>query len=266
MIVIETAMLPVSRVTQRRLLAGFAAFMLSAVPLSAAADSAASGPDVDALWNQPQGVRVDSAFYVIQQWWDGLSRVAQNDPTQRGLDELAQANADLLNAYTLLQEKRTDPGPHPVAVIDPLLSGIYNFVTGSRTKAPVGSALDWANRSLLKLEGRGGTDTIIRELLTDYQIRQAAAARDLSLKPAADTPALMSANAARETALLAKIKGMAMPGDGLTAGLDAADHTTALVAAKHQANGNGQAKADAKHGAGNGHDATPPGKGQGQKK
>jgi hypothetical protein len=262
-------MLPVSRVTQRRLLAGIVAVALSVVPLTAAAEDAATSPDVDALWNQPQGVRVDSAFYVVQQWWDGLSRVVQNDPTRRGLDELAQANADLLNAYTLLQEQRTDPGPHPVAVIDPLLSGVYNFVTGSRSKAPVGSVLGWANGSLLKLEGRGSTDGIVRDLLTDYQIRQAAAARDLSVKPDAGTSALMSANAARETALLSKIKGLAIPADGLAAALDAADHTTALVAAKHQGNGTGQAnagKGSGKHDSGNGHGGTPQGNAQGPKK
>lgn len=258
-------MLPVSCVTQRRLLAGIVATILSIVPLTAAADGAAQSQDVDALWNQPQGVRVDSAFFVVQQWWDGLSRVVQSDPTQRGLDELAQANADLLNTYTLLQEERTDPGPHPVAVIDPLLSGAYNFVTGSHSKAPVGSVLDWANGSLLKLQGRGSTEVILRDLLTDYQIRQAAAARDLGAKPAADTSALVSANAARETALLGKIKGLAIPADGLAAALDAADHTTAMLATKHQ--GNGQANAgNGKHDAGNGHGATPPGNGQGPKK
>jgi hypothetical protein len=260
---------PVSRVTQRRLLAGIAAVALSVVPLTAAADGATPGRDVDALWNQPQGVRVDSAFYVVQRWWDSLSRVVQSDPSQRGLDELAQANSDLLNAYTLLQEQRTDPGPHPVAVIDPLLSSVYNFVTGSRSKAPVGTVLGWANDSLLGLEGRGSTEVILHDLLTDYQIRQAAAARNLSSKPDDATSTLIGANAARETALLSKIKGLAIPADGLAAALDAAEKTTALAASEHQGNGNGQANAGnsgGKQNSGDGHGNPPAGNGQGPKK
>src|SRR2546421_3703470 len=149
---------PISRVIQLRIVAATTAAALSLFPLTA---GAAGGAEVDALWNQPQGVNVDSAFYVIQNWWDGLARAAQNDPTQRGLDELAQANADLLNAYTLLQQQRIGAGPQPVAVIDPLLSSLYNFVSGAHAKAPVASIFNWANQGLLKLEGRGSTDVIV---------------------------------------------------------------------------------------------------------
>jgi len=85
-------------------------------------------------------------------------RAGQHDRTQRGLQELAQANTDLLNAYALLQEERNDPGPHPVAGVDPLLSGAYGFITGVHVKAPVGSVLSWMNQSVVQLEGRSTTD------------------------------------------------------------------------------------------------------------
>jgi len=215
-------MLPISGVIQRRLLAAGIAGALALAPLSVAA---AASSEVDALWNQPDGVSVDSAYYVVQTWWDGLTRATQSDPTQRGLDELAQSNSDLLNAYTLLQRQRTDPGPQPVAIIDPLLSSVYNAVTGSNVKAPIGSVFNWANQSLLKLEGRGSTNEIVRSLLQDYGAKQAAAMRDL---PAghADTDAVLAANAQRETAFLVKIKGVATPADGLAGVLDAADQST----------------------------------------
>src|SRR6202011_4457940 len=102
MIVARPAMLPRSRLIQRCLLAAVVAAALAPGPLSASAAS----PDVDALWNQAQGGSVDSAFYVVQAWWDDLARGRQGDPTLRGMDELAQANTDLLNAYTLLQKQR----------------------------------------------------------------------------------------------------------------------------------------------------------------
>jgi hypothetical protein len=224
-------MLPLGRVIQRRLLTAGAAGMLFLLPIPAAA---ANPADVDALWNQPQGVSADSAFYVVQAWWDGVTRTSQNDPTQRGMDELAQANADLLNAYTLLQQQRTDPGPQPVAIIDPFLAGIYNFITGSNAKAPIGSIFRWANQSLLKLEGRGSTTDIVGSLLADYQARQSAAERDLQLQPGSDAQAIWTANASRETAMLVKIKGLASPGDGVAALVANADHTTTALAAKHQ--------------------------------
>src|ERR1700693_3487233 len=142
----EAAVLPVGCVMQRRLVAASVVAALSLLPLTAQAAGAA---DVDALWNQPQGVSVDSAFYTVQEWWDGVTRGTQSDPTQRGLAELAQANADLLNAYTLLQQKRSGGGPQPVPVIDPFLAGTYNFITGSHAKAPIGSWVRSGESTLL---------------------------------------------------------------------------------------------------------------------
>jgi hypothetical protein len=221
-------MSPLSRVIQRRLLAAGIVGALALAPLSVAA---AGGAQVDALWNQQNGVSVDSAYYVVQTWWDGLTHGTQTDPTQRGLDELAQANTDLLNAYTLLQRQRTDPGPQPVAIIDPLLSSIYNVVTGSDVKAPIGSVFDWANQGLLKLEGRGTTSDIIRSLMQDYRAKQASAMRDLPAGQT-DTAALVAANAQRESAFLLTIKSVATPADGLAGLLDAADQSTIAVAGK----------------------------------
>jgi len=215
-------MLPIRGVIQRRLLAAGIAGALALAPWSVAAGGSS---EVDALWNQQDGVSVDSAYYVVQTWWDGLTRASQSDPTQRGLDELARANTDLLNAYTLLHRQRTDPGPQPVAIIDPLLSSVYNFVTGSNVKAPIGSIFEWANQSLLKLEGRGSANDIVRSLLQDYQARQAAAMRDLP-SGHAETDALLVANAQRETAFLLKIKAIATPADGIAGLLDAADQSS----------------------------------------
>ncbi|MEA2636124.1 MAG: hypothetical protein QOJ33_582 [Chloroflexota bacterium] len=246
-------MLPISGVIQRRLLAAGIASALALAPLSVAA---AASSEVDALWNQPDGVSVDSAYYVVQTWWDGLTRATQSDPTQRGLDELAQANTDLLNAYTLLQRQRTDPGPQPVAIIDPLLSSVYNAVTGSNVKAPIGSMFNWANQSLLKLEGRGSTSEIVGNLLQDYRAKQAAAMRDLP-SGHADTDALLAANAQRETAFLVKIKGVAAPADGLAAVLDAADQST---------QGKDKAKDKGKDSGGEGQGGNPKGAPQPQKK
>ncbi|MDQ6711815.1 MAG: hypothetical protein M3Z28_01305 [Candidatus Dormibacteraeota bacterium] len=214
---------------QRRLVAACVLAALSLAPLTAQAAGAA---DVDALWNEPQGIGVDSAFYVVQTWWDGLTR-STSDPTQRGLAELAQANADLLNAYTLLQQKRSGGGPQPVAVIDPFLSGIYNFITGSNAKAPVGSLLSWTNQSLLNLEGRGSTNDIVQSLLTDYRSQQAAAARDLVGR--SDLVPLWAANADRDSTFLAKIKGVAIASDGLAGFLNDAGQSTVAIAAKKQA-------------------------------
>ena len=217
---------------QRRLVAACVVAALSLFPLTA---NAAGAVDVDALWNQPQGVSVDSAFYSLQEWWDRLTRAAQSDPTQRGMAELAQANADLLDAYTLLQKQRSGAGPEPVAIIDPFLSGIYNFITGSNAKAPVGSLLDWANESLLKLEGRGSTTDIVQALIKDYRAQQAAADRDLHLAARDDDAVLWAANADRESAFLLKIKGVAIASDGLAALLNDAGQSTIALAAKLRA-------------------------------
>lgn len=255
-------MLPLGRVIQRRLVAASIVGALALVPLTV---SAAGNSEVDALWNQHDGVSVDSAYYVIQTWLDSLTRITRTDPTARGLDELAQANTDLLNAYSLLQRQRTDPGPQPVAIIDPLLSSVYNFVTGSNVKAPVGSVFNWANQGLLKLEGRGSANDIVRSLMQDYRAKQAAAMRDLP-SGQADTDALLSANAQRETAFLLKIKSIATPADGLAGLLEAADQATIAVAANHAdaaAKGNGQDKNKDK--SGKGPSGNPKGAGQPKK-
>ena len=257
-------MLPLSRAIQRRLLSASMAGALALAPLTVAA---AGYPEVDALWNQQDGVSVDSAYYVVQTWWDSLTRAAQGDPTQRGLDELAQANTDLLNAYTLLQRQRADSGPQPVAIIDPLLSSIYNVVTGSNVKAPVGSVFNWANQGLLRIEGRGSSSDIVRSLLLDYRAKQAAAIRDL---PAghADTDAVLTANAQRESAFLLTIRSIATPADELTGLLDGADQSTLAVAAKHvagdAANANGQG--NAKDNGGKGQSGNPKGAAQPENK
>src|SRR5437870_11755659 len=179
------------------------------MPLTGAASNYNADPD--ALWNQPESVAADSAFYVVQSWWDGMARATQSDSTQRGLDELAQANADLLSAHSLLLRQRTDPGPHPVAIIDPLLTSIYNLITGSNAKAPVGSVFNWINQSLMKLEGRGSTEEIVRVLLKDYQAKQDAAERDLRATTSFDAAALRSTNTQRDTAFLLKIKAASTP-------------------------------------------------------
>ena len=228
-------------VIQRRLVAACVVAALSLAPLTAQAAGAA---DVDALWNQPQGVGVDSAFYVVQAWWDGVTR-ATSDPTQRGLAELAQANVDLLNAYTLLQQKRSGAGPQPVAVIDPFLSGIYNFITGSQSKAPVGSLLSWANQSVLSLEGRGSTTDIVQSLLKDYRSQQAAAERDLAGH--SDLGALWAENADRDSAFLVKIKGVAIASDGLAGALNDAGQSTIAIAAKKHADDRAKDKTDKGH-------------------
>jgi len=148
----------------------------------------------------------------------------------------------------VLLRQRTDPGPHPVAVIDPLLAGIYNLITGSNAKAPVGSVFNWTNQSLLNLEGRGSTDEIVRVLLKDYQAKQAAAERDLHSTASFDADALLIANAQRETAFMLKIKAVSSPGDGLAGLLHDIDQSTTALAARHHGNngvGNGNGNANA---------------------
>ena len=248
----EAALLPMSCVVLRRLVAAYVVAALSLAPLTAHAAGAA---DVDALWNQPQGVGVDSAFYVVQAWWDGVTR-ATSDPAQRGLAELAQANADLLNSYTVLQQKRSGAGPQPVAVIDPFLAGIYNFITGSNAKAPVGSLLSWANQSLLNLEGRGSTTDIVQSLLKDYRWQQAAAERDLA--GGSDLSGLRAENADRDSAFLVKIKGVTIASDGLAGSLNDAGQSTVAIAAKQHADD----KAKANDKTDKGHSGHPQGNGK----
>jgi hypothetical protein len=231
-------MLPLGHAIRRRLVPAAAAIALTLVPLTVAA------ADVDSLWNPPQGTSPTSAFYVIQSWWDGFNRRVSDDSTRRGLDELAEANADLLTAYTLLQEQHNNPGPQPVAFIDPLLSSAYNAITGSNVKAPVGAVFHWINRSLLSLEGRGSTNDMVRHLLQDYRATQAVALRDLYQQPGEETESLISANTERERSFLNKIKAVSRPDDGLKSLLEDADRSTVALAARHRAGdfgGNGKA-------------------------
>ena len=225
------------RAVQRPLLAATIASVMALVALSAGA----SANLVDTLWNQPDGVSVDSGWYVVQTWWNGLNVSVSDDPAQRGLDELAQANADLLNAYNLLREQRANPAPQPVPLVDPLVSGIYNALTGSNVSAPIGSFFNWANQGMLRLEGRGSAADIARQLIQDYRVEQAAGLRDLRRGGGADTEALLAVNTQREHTLLTRLSTVSPSNRGLKAAIaDADDSTTALAAGRHAGgNGNG---------------------------
>jgi hypothetical protein len=225
-------MLPLGCMVQRRLAAAAVAAAMLLVPLNA---SAAAAADVDALWNQADGISPESAFYPLQSWLDGLGQLGERDAAQRGLRELAQANADLLNAYSLLLRTRNDSGPQPVAVIDPILATVYNAVTGSNARAPIGSLLATINQSLLNLEGRGSRHDVIRALLIASQDKQSAAERDLhAAGPGAQ--ALLGANRERATAVLEKIQAVATDDDGLAAVLPSS-HGQGQGAAKGKAKG-----------------------------
>ncbi len=179
--------------------------ILTALP--AAAGEAAGTVSVDSLWNQPGGVSVDSGWYFLQQWWDQAVRTATRDQTQRGLAELAQANTDLLNAYSLLAESSTDPGPHPVPGIDPLLSGLYATLTGVHVKAPVGGFFAGLNQAMLNVEGRGSTGDITQSLLQDFEQRLQAADRDLAQSPGIES--LWTANSLRQAGVIANLQALA---------------------------------------------------------
>jgi hypothetical protein len=222
------------RIVQRPLAAAAVASAVMLIPLSAAASTTL---DVDTLWNQPDGISVDSGWYAMQGWFNGLNASVPDDPSQRGLDELAQANTDLQNAYYLLHQQRTNPGPHPVALIDPLVSGIYNAITGSNVSAPIGLFFDWANQAMLKLEGRGSTTDIARKLLWDYRVQQAAGLRDLRRNDDAPTEAMISLNTQREQAFLLKI-GATSPSRDLNAVIRDAGKSTTALAARHDGKGN----------------------------
>ncbi len=209
-----------------------AALSFSMLTFSVSASATAAAAQVDRLWTQPDGLRVDSSFYVIQTWWEGMGRAAQRDLSQRALAELQQANTDLLNAYSLLVEERNDPGPHPVAVIDPLLSGLYSIVTGEHPKAPLGSLFHWVNQQLLKLEGRGSSEAIVDHLLRDYRQLVASADRDFESSGAADVDGLWAANADRGKAVLARIKGLGIKSDGLSAALTNSEQVRAEILKK----------------------------------
>ena len=92
---------------------------------------------------------------------------------------------------------------------------------------------------MLKLEGRGSTDEIVRVLLKDYQAKQAAGERVLHSTTSFDADALLIANAQRDTAFMLKIKAVSNPGDGLAGLLHDIDQSTTALAARHHGNGNG---------------------------
>ncbi len=198
--------------------------ILTALP--AAAGEASGTVSVDSLWNQPGGLSADSGWYFLQQWWDQAARTATRDQTQRGLAELAQANTDLLNAYSLLAEASTDPGPHPVPGIDPLLSGLYATVTGVHVKAPVGGFFAGLNQAMLDVEGRSSTADIIESLLQDFDRLQQAADRDLAQSQRFKS--LWAANSLRQAGVIANLQALA----GEVS--DAASLRTAVTDLDHQ--------------------------------
>ena len=250
----------VLRRAMRRLVALAATSLVALTPLTVGASGA---PTVDSLWNWPQGVSMDSALYVIQSWWDGYNRKVSNDPTQRGLDELSQANADLLNAYTLLQHEHGS-GPQEVAVIDPLLSTVYDAVTGSNVKAPLGSLFSGINRGLLSLEGRDSTSDLVRSLLQDYRAKQAAGARDLHVRADNAYEPLLSSNAKREGDFLTQVRQVSTPEDGVASLLADADLQTGTLANHKSLNEIAAAGADHAKGFNNGHRQGAAGNGKSQ--
>lgn len=185
-----------------------------------------SPTDVDSLWNQPEAVSVDSGWYFIQAGWDQAALAVQHDPTQHSLAELARANADLLNAYSLLAEARTDPGPHPVPLVDPLLSSLYGTVTGVRVSAPLGSLFSWLNQTMLTIEGRGSSVDIAGSLLRDFGHRLQAADHGLPQAPGLDD--LWVANSQRQQTMLAKVQVLAAESP------DAASLTALVTDVDHQ--------------------------------
>jgi hypothetical protein len=229
----------------RPLVAGAAACAIALAPLTA---RAAATPSIDSLWNQADGISMDSALYVFQSWWDGFNRHVSDNPTQRGLDELSQANADLLNAYTLLQKAHSGSGPQPVAIIDPLLASIYDPLTGSTAKAPIGSLFSGLNHSLLKMENRDSTADLVRALLQDYRAKQAVAVRDLHLHGSNTYDGLLAGNAQREADFLTRLQLTSAPDDGLASLLNDANQQTTALAGK----GNSSQTASA-HASGNSH-------------
>jgi hypothetical protein len=248
-------MQPVRRAMQRLLFAGIVS-MLAIAPLTA---HAAATPTLDSLWNQPQGLSMDSALYVVQAWWDGFNTSVSSDPTQRGFEELNRANADLLNAYTLLQHAHAG-GAQPVAVVDPLLASAYNAVTGSNVKAPVGEVFASINQGLLSLEGRGSSSDQVSALLEEYRAMQAAGIHDLQGRGVSTYDALITSNAQREADFLTQVQRVSTSDDGVTSLLQAASlqtttiaHHQSLVALAVLAHGDGHAYGNAnQHGNGHG--------------
>lgn len=225
-----------------------AGLLLAGVP-ARAADPAT---DVDSLWNQPEGISVSSGWYFIQAGWDQAARAAERDPAQRSLAELAQANTDLLNAYSLLAEARTDPGPHPVPLVDPAIASLYGTVTGVKVRAPLGSLFGWFNQAMLNIEGRGSTQDIAKSLLRDFAQRQQAA--DEGLPQRADLDDAWAANSLRQQAMLAKLQDLAAADGsdaaGLTALVSDVDHQRQELLKHHRGRHDGDTNGHA-HGDGN---------------
>lgn len=199
--------------TRAPLLVTALAAILTISILPAHADGGPDAAMVDSLWNHPQGIRPDSGWYFLQAGWDQAGLILTRDPEQRGLTELSMANADLLNAYSLLAEARTDPGPHPVPLLDPVLSNVYAAISGVHIKAPLGSVFGALNQAMLNIEGRGSTQDITESLLRDYAQHERAAERDLAQSRPLDS--LWAANSLREQAMLAKLQTLG--GDGANA-------------------------------------------------
>jgi hypothetical protein len=248
------------RAMQRLLIAGICS-MLATAPV---AGHATATPTLDGLWNQPQGLSMDSALYVVQAWWDGYNDGVSSDPTQRGFDELSRANADLLNAYTLLEHAHSG-GPQPIPIVDPLLANAYDAVTGSNDTAPVASMVTAINNRLLSLEGRGSNSNRVGALLEEYRAMQAAAIRDLRHGGASSYDALIASNAQREADFLTQVQRVSTPDDGLASLFaDATLQTTtvakgqSLTALATSAHGNGKGSGNANtkgnaHASGHGH-------------
>ena len=230
---------------QRVFLAGMTA-ILAVAPLSA---HAADTPSADSLWNEPQGLSIDSALYVFQGWFDNTQ--ISNDPTQRGFDELSRANSDLLNAYTLLQHAH-QAGPQPVPVIDPLLANAYDAVTGSTQKAPLAELFTSINQGLLTLEGRGSIDDQVTGLLQQSRAMQAAGLRDLESK-GTSYDSLIASNAQREADFLTQVARVSTPEDGLAPLLAGAALQATTVAHHQSLSALARLASDERHGNGNGH-------------
>ena len=246
------------RRTMQRLFVAIISSMLAFAPLMA---HAAATPSLDSLWNEPQGLSMDSALYVLQAWLDGSSNKFSNDPTERGFDELSRANTDLLDAYALLEHAH-QAGAQPVPIIDPLFAGAYDGVTGSQVKAPVGELFASINRGLLTLEGRGSIKDQVAGLLEESRAMQAAGIRDLQTR-GAGYDNLIASNAQREADFLTQLQGVSTPDDGLTSLLAGAVLQTTTVA--HHRSLTALASLRQGNGAGSGHgNGRGNGYGQGQ--
>lgn len=223
---------------------------------------------VDGLWNQTDAIRADSGLYFLQIWWDQAGLWLNRDPGQRGLAELGQANAALLDAYSLLNEARTDPGPHDVPLVDPLLSRGLGAITGKEVRAPIGSLFASLNQAMLTVEGRGSGQDVVDSLLRHAAQRQREAQRDLAQR--AELDAVWTANSAREQTILGKLLALAGPdanSASVVAALTDLDHQRQALAQQHAGRDHGVAAHQNGQGQGNnqsGQSGEQKGSGQGQ--